>query len=411
MPIVTLTPRIREIGRIRLGTKGAKGNPMRLDKFRLTSADSGILEQAAELYGGTVQPWKDQPGQYELFIESEELPCMVAPQEVSQWYELWSGGGCQRRCDGVCETISDQPCLCDPDNRECKTTTRLAVYLQQLSGIGTFRLETHGFYAATELPEAARMLIQLAAHGRYVPAALAIEQRVVKRDGQTKKFPVPVLRVKQALQTLMTGEIIDTPALPDARLALPSGAPERVREAVKNNERGDYAGATGARAQPPRQATPRPAPQGQAVLEPEIVDDDAHARAQFAVLFTGDAQALGWTKKTQVAFLRETLQQPDLKSMDAITAPQWEQITSATRQAVIDQHECIVLWSQCCAAWGGDYGDPERDQWFGEAVNLAVSPAEFAPKEWADLRIALQSALTLAGEEKDPFEATHNGEP
>jgi hypothetical protein len=372
---------------------------MRLDKFRLTSPDRDLLDQAAHLYGGTVQPWKDQPGQYELFIEAEELPCMVAPKEVSQWYELWSGGGCQRRCDGVCETISDQPCLCDPDNRECKTTTRLSVYLHQLAGVGTFRLESHGWYAATELPEAARLLIQLAANGRYVPAALAIEQRTVKRDGQTKKFPVPVLRVKQALQTLMTGEIIDTPALPDARPALPPGEPqERMQETVRKNERSTYAGATGARPQPPKETRPAAPPPGQTVLEPEVVDDDTQARAHFAALFTDQARQLGWEKKTQVAFLRETLQQPDLKSMDAITAPQWETITNLTGQAIFDREASLELWGQCCALWESDENDTlARDQWFAECLNLTPQPLSvYTPAMWAGVKQNLLAAKQAA---------------
>lgn len=224
MAVLNLVRRAREIGRIRMGDKGERGNPRRLETFRLTSADRPLLEGAATRYGGTVRPWKDQPGQFELYITADELPCMVAPQEVSQWYELWSGGGCQRRCDGVQNSLSGAACVCDPENRECKLTTRLSVMLHELPGMGVWRLETHGFYAATELPASAEMLIGLAQRGTYAPAALAIEQRIVKRDGQTKKFPVPVIRIRQALGTLLTGEVIEAPALPEAPRQLPAPA-------------------------------------------------------------------------------------------------------------------------------------------------------------------------------------------
>lgn len=231
-----------------MGVRGAKGQPTRLDTFRLTSADEGLLRAAATRYGGTVQPWAAQPGQFELFTEKDELPCIVAPQEVSQWYEMWSGGGCQRRCDGEMVTVAganngsvDQPCLCDPDKRDCKLTTRLSVMLHELPGVGTWRLETHGFYAATELPASAEVLISLARRGNYAPAALAIEERIVKRDGQTKKFPVPVLRIQQALATLMTGEIMGALPEPAPALPAPNGNGNGHTRAVENGERGGYA--------------------------------------------------------------------------------------------------------------------------------------------------------------------------
>lgn len=228
MAVLNLVRRAREIGRIRMGDKGAKGNPQRLEQFRLTSADRSLLEDAAQRYGGQVRPWKDQPGQFELYITATELPCMVAPQEVSQWYELWSNGGCQRRCDGVQDSLSGGACVCDPEKRECKLTTRLSVMLHELPGMGVWRLETHGFYAATELPASAELLIELAKRGTYAPAAVAIEQRTVKRDGQTKRFPVPVLRIKQALGTLLTGEVVEPAALPAPKPALPATTQDRA---------------------------------------------------------------------------------------------------------------------------------------------------------------------------------------
>ena len=229
MAVTNIKRTLRELGRIRMGERGDRGQPKRLSHFRLTSQDRSLLEAAARLYGGTVQPWeKSDPPAFELYTEKAELPCMIAPMEVSQHYELWSGGGCQRRCTSeVCEIpgkdgIEQIECPCDPENRECKLTTRLSVFLSELPGMGVWRLETHGYYAATELPATAEMLINLARNGRYEPAILAIEQREVKRPGQpTKKFPVPTLRVGVTLQTLMTGEVPSAPALEAPKAALP----------------------------------------------------------------------------------------------------------------------------------------------------------------------------------------------
>ena len=232
MAVINLQRRARELGRIRMGDRGAKGQPQRLSSFRLTSADRTLLQAAAVRYGGEVRAWGEQ---FELYTEAAELPCMVTPQEVSQWYELWSGGGCQRRCDGQENVLTGDPCACDPDQRECKLVTRLSVMLHELPGVGVWRLETHGYHAATELPASAEVLIRLAQRGQYAPAALAIEQRVVKRDGQTKKFPVPVLRIAVPLGTLMTGEMME--ALPEPQAALPeSTGDRRATEAVQAAE-------------------------------------------------------------------------------------------------------------------------------------------------------------------------------
>lgn len=232
--IVNLRRAPRELGRIRLGDRGAKGQPQRLETFRLTSADRFLLDAAAALYGGTPRPWAGKDGQFELYTETNELPCMV-PGTMSQHYELWSGGGCQRRCDGETVTttangnLTTSPCVCDPDERECALVSRIPLILPTLPGLGVWRLETHGWYAATELPEVVEMLGRLRQGGTYPQATVAIEQRSVKRNGKTKNFPVPVLRIKEALITLLTGEV--PTKSPPAALPAPGGqtAPPAAR--------------------------------------------------------------------------------------------------------------------------------------------------------------------------------------
>src|SRR5688572_2796212 len=122
MAIITLQRRARELGRIRIGqvVKGSNGKtrPEKLDRFRLTAASKPLLEGVARLYGGSVAAWTPAnggPSQWEVVTTSTRLPVLVPPQPVSQFYELWSGGGCQRRCDGERELLSEKPCLCDPD--------------------------------------------------------------------------------------------------------------------------------------------------------------------------------------------------------------------------------------------------------------------------------------------------------
>ena len=236
MPILDMQRRLREAGRIRIGAqvvaKNGKSRPSKLEKFRLTSADQRAIDAAAALYGGTPQRWDGAPvgEQWELFTDANLLPVVIPPADTafSQFYELWSGGGCQRRCDGYRELIGDQQCVCDPANRECKPHTRLNVMLRDLPGVGVWRLETQGYYAATELAGVSELLIAAATRGQLLPATLRLEQRQVKRPGEaTKNFVVPVLDLDLHLGQIGLLAGVATPAIdaPNNVAALP--APRR----------------------------------------------------------------------------------------------------------------------------------------------------------------------------------------
>ncbi len=214
MPILGLQISQAEAGRIRLGMKVAAGRgtrPAKLDRFRFTSPRKNLIEKIAELYGGTVQPWQPprRAAQWEVVTNATEVPVVVPPQDPaqSQWLELWSAGGCQRRCDGQTETISRQACLCDPDPalRDCKMHTRLRVMLEDVPGMGAWRVDTGSYYAATELPGIAQLLAQ--AQGA-IPGRLILDQRTVVRDGKTKNFVVPVLDCADITpKELMSGRV------------------------------------------------------------------------------------------------------------------------------------------------------------------------------------------------------------
>ncbi|MGH3499338.1 MAG: hypothetical protein ACRDQA_00315 [Nocardioidaceae bacterium] len=219
--IIDLQRRIQEAGRIRIGQQvqaaGGKTRPAKLDTFRLTSADRKRVDQAARLYGGTPAEWQAPAGkQWQVITTADSLPVIVPPSEMafSQWYELWAAGGCQRRCDGVTESIGDQPCPCDPDQRECAIHTRLSVMLRDLPGLGVWRIDTSGYYAAVELSGAVQVIQAAAGRGTMLPARLRLEQRTVKRPDaqgkpQTRNFAVPVLDVEISPAQLMAGS---TPA-------------------------------------------------------------------------------------------------------------------------------------------------------------------------------------------------------
>lgn len=229
MPIVVLQKQARELGRIRIGqvVRDSKGKtrPEKLDRFRFTSTSEGLLQAVATLYGGTVRPWTPQGGgaeAFEVIADATDIPILVPPRAVSQYFEQWSGGGCVRRCDGETELLSGGPCLCsvDPADRECKPTTRLRVVLRDVEGLGVWRLESHGYWAAVELPEVAEFLSRA---GGYVPGYLCLEERVVKREGKTRRFMVPYIRVagitpgqllSGSAPAAQLGGRADAPALP-----------------------------------------------------------------------------------------------------------------------------------------------------------------------------------------------------
>lgn len=221
---VGIQRRMVELGRIRFGEKvQPTGNqkrpyPRALDRFRLTSASRDLLEAAREVYGGKpVREWKDAPdrGLWELYTDASELDVVLPPvyaaedgtptYPYSQAYELWDGPTCARRCDGVTATVpkgrkglQTVECLCNPDERACQVVTRVTVMLPRLPGIGTWRLDSRGWTAATYLPGTLEMLSVAATMRRFVPARLRLEHRSTRRRGddgkiETNRFIVPVL--------------------------------------------------------------------------------------------------------------------------------------------------------------------------------------------------------------------------
>lgn len=207
MAILELQKRLTEVGRIRIGQKVATKNggtrPDKLDRLRFTSPSKHYIDEIARLYGGEVKPWQAPSGpQFEVVTNAVEVPVFAPQQHIDPWYEAWGNGYCQRRCDGETEKIRDEACLCAPQiarggQRQCKPTTRFSVMLADVPGLGVWRLETHGIYAAMELSALTDML---AGTPLPLPARLLVQPRQQKtlvnaatNDIQTRDFMVPVL--------------------------------------------------------------------------------------------------------------------------------------------------------------------------------------------------------------------------
>lgn len=232
--LIGIQREMAEAGRIRTGTKDGN-RPVKLDTFRITSKSRQVVEAVAVKYGGEVRPWATAPdgAQWEVLTEADRLDVAVLPgQVISQYYEVWKRGkdGLVHRCDGAVNTITGELCDCgtDPAAREkrgAKPVTRLSVLLTGVAVLGRFRLESSGFYAAKELGGAAEILELLTASNRPVPAALRLEQRSSKKNGQVSRYSVPVLdlgvSIDEAAAILGVPTPASTLALPEARRVAP----------------------------------------------------------------------------------------------------------------------------------------------------------------------------------------------
>lgn len=247
VPIGIMARRAPEAGRIRIGVKTAKAMKS-IDTFRFTSADEAAIRKLAELYGGKVEVWKEPRARvdgWQVVTTSNKIDCYLIADGLSQHYEMWSGGGCLRRCDGVTveqpemhgeeAVIETSPCICAAKNKmECRVYTRLTIVLPQLPFAGTWRLESKGWNAAAELPGMFDMVRTLNDRGVMVQAVLGVERRQDVVGGKKRNFVVPTLAIKESPLEIQAGA---------ANVgALGAGDPKAIETSVRSIGSGSYSG-------------------------------------------------------------------------------------------------------------------------------------------------------------------------
>lgn len=312
VPITQIDRRMSEAGRIRTGAKtktsNGKEQPTALREFRFTSVHEEALHQLADMYGGEVKPWseaKAAPGQFELVTTATEIRIALPPDPLAGTpiYERWSGGGCDRRCDGLTCTTTQQgpegpepvevPCMCVAQGEmSCDVKMRLNVLIPEIRFAGTWRLESKSWNAAQELPGMVDMIQTLQGRG-LTYATLSLQPRRSVAGGQTKNFVIPVLGIPASLEQLAAGA--SRLQSLDAGGAAPSSAPA-LGAGSSGEEVGGLEGSPSSAGErtgsnPAPDADPSSDPDDE-VVDAEIVDDD-EPDTEAAPATTADGHATG----------------------------------------------------------------------------------------------------------------------
>lgn len=372
IPIRDLTQRPVELGRIRIGAKTEKA--MRaLDSFRFTSSDRTALDQVAGHYGGTVKPWSDPKaaeGQFEVITTVSEIRIALPedPLGGTPMYELYGGGGRERWCDGEQCTIftkgpdgpepSEVACYCAAAGElECRPTVHLSVILPDVRGIGTWRLTTHSWNAAQEMPAMVALIHSLQGKG-IQRGVLRIERKRSVQAGQTRKFPVPTLGLDASVEELIAGEAtIGRLAAGTAGEIGAGTAPVVAGQAAIGD--GSEGGAIPAESEeaPTEAAVPSPpVPDDDEVIEAEIVSDGGFA----------------WGEAEKAKAL-------------------WDEHSPRARELA-------------AKAWGT--GPDAEEAWKQATVALTdgrvTSPRNMNAEEWADMLVYLEAQVGGGGESSSP---------
>ena len=244
--ILGLQRRDAPLGEIRIGKSvevpgKTWRKPVRLDTFRFTTSVELNAKVFAELYGGTVAPWTQRKGKWEVITDRTALDVWVPPAglAVDTNMEMWDGPKRLRQCNGHLERISGEPCSCPrPDDpydpvsvrralaerhrlaamrppQACKALTHINVTIPDLPGLtGIWRLNTGSENAAVETAGTGDAMMIAREGGVYLPAILSIQWRNRADDGSP--YPVPCLQIGLSMRDLAAGAL---PAGPGGLLA------------------------------------------------------------------------------------------------------------------------------------------------------------------------------------------------
>jgi Recombination directionality factor-like len=263
--VLDLQRRSLPLGQIRIGESeeipGKKGRrPVRRETFRFTTPVEETAHAISARLGGTPAPWDRRPGYWVVDTDrllSAGMDVWVPPRglAVDAWMEMWDGGRCLRRCDGLTETRSGQPCMCpQPQDRTdpaavaraanerkrlaglkppqgCKPLTRINLAIPWLPGaIGVWRLNTGSANAAVETADTGEVLARARDMDVFLPALLLAHLRP-GQDGHP--YPVVALQLRPSAE-----QLAQLPAGMDGMLAQIGGGNSNGFRAITSGKPG-----------------------------------------------------------------------------------------------------------------------------------------------------------------------------
>lgn len=413
--IITLQRQARELGRLRTGYSipnedpKKRPRPVRSSTWIITSHAEHYVHAAAEIWGGTVEKWQPQGNgavQWRVTTEAVSLDAILPPGDpLSQAYESWSRGGAQRRCDGMTETLSDQPCLCRaqwgdnfhetaPRDLACKMTTRLNVILPEMPDIGAWRVETHSYHSANEIAAAVDVLKGSIGSEALIPVRLRIEQRTRVAQGKTKQFPVVAVELRGATAGQVLSGAVRVEATGAGLPMAAVGGGEEGQAAIEG-PRPALAPAEGASV--PSAEDFIAAARGSASLDDLSVNLAAAQQAGFA------RQLLDPEDPVAVAFMaRRAELQPAPPATPAAPEPPGRPAQQSAAAPPVESEEADLLWQRIVAAWPGTTSEL-KDRFTRETGG--VEPQNASEQELDDFLRRLR-----AGEFNQPASGSPSGD-
>ena len=230
MPMIDIQRRHAEAFRIRFGDKGGNGAPRKLtEAIRLTAPTREIVQAFVDVYGGEVLEFDDKASRdrFQAYLPTTTMQIMVLPgSSLQQWWELYKGSVCERRCDGETEQKTGKPCMCPADiddrmkeRKACSPTTRVSVLCPDVAVVGSGSFVTHGLIAAETLPQAIAVAEAALSKGLMVPATLTVNE---VRGRNHFIFP----------QIIITGYSLNELSGAAISATAPAGALEGERQAI-----------------------------------------------------------------------------------------------------------------------------------------------------------------------------------
>jgi len=215
--IKTLTPRLAEMGKIKIGGKGEERKsqktgkiyrlPQKLDHFIITTNERNskgdlIVDEAI------MRKLGEKPTELDVMLLYDDIE-LNSPH----YFSYYEGRTCKIRCDGETAQVrredgswEEKPCQCQlRDKPLCKPTGILQVILKEAETTGgVYVFRTHSWHSVNNIVSAMRLIQQITGGILAgIPLKLKLIPRTMEHDGGTNTNYVVTLAYDGPPQNLM----------------------------------------------------------------------------------------------------------------------------------------------------------------------------------------------------------------